>query len=194
MIPWLKNRVALALVIVAMAQTGVLASMVADRVRLLQTGREITLPIVPVDPRDFFRGEYVRLGYDIGRFPARLLDGPLPDPNAAFYVTLERKPDGTWVPVKLALTWSEESSPDRIVLKARAMSGRLFPDRSNPNAAYFVRYGIESYFVRQGEGPRLEALARDKKLAARIAVDKSGNAAIKGLLVDGVLQYEEPLF
>jgi uncharacterized membrane-anchored protein len=194
MIPWLKNRIVLALVIVALAQTGVLAGMVADRVRLLKIGREITLPIVPVDPRDFFRGEYVRLGYDIGRVPAHLLKGPLPRPNAAFYVTLERKPDGTWAPIKLARTWAEESSPDRIVLKARAMSGRLQQDPTNPNAAYSVRYGIESYFVREGEGPRLEALARDKKLAARIAVDRSGNTAIKGLLVDGVLQYEEPLF
>ena len=52
--------------------------MVIDRVRLLTSGREITLPIVPVDPRDLFRGEYVRLGYDIGSVPARLLDGPRP--------------------------------------------------------------------------------------------------------------------
>jgi uncharacterized membrane-anchored protein len=194
MIPWLKNRVWLALVIVALAQTGVLAGMVADRVRLLKTGREITLPIVPVDPRDFFRGEYVRLGYDIGRVPARLFDGPLPDPNAAFYVTLERKPDGTWAPIRLSRTWTEESSPDRIVLKSRALFGRLYANTGTLNAVLQVRYGIESYFVPLGEGPRLEALARDKKLAARIAVDKGGNAAIKGLLIDGVLQYEEPLF
>jgi uncharacterized membrane-anchored protein len=194
MIPWLKNRIVLALVIVGVVQTGVLAGMVADRVHLLKNGREITLPIVPVDPRDLFRGEYVRLGYDIGRVPARVLEGPLPRPNTAFYVTLERKPDGSWVPVKLSRTWSDERSPDRIVLKARAMSGRLHRDSSNPDATQFVRYGIESYFVPEGEGPRLEALARDKKLAARIAVDRGGNAAIKGLLIDGVLQHEEPLF
>jgi uncharacterized membrane-anchored protein len=194
MIPWLKNRIVLSLVIVALAQTAVLAGMVGDRVRLLKSGREIVLPIVPVDPRDLFRGEYVRLGYDINSVPARLLEGPLPDANAAFYVTLERKPDGAWAPVKLARTWSEENAPDRIVLKARAQSGRLYQDPSNPNATYFVRYGIESYFVPEGEGPRLEALARDKKLAARIAVDKGGNAAIKGLIIDGAQQYEEPLF
>jgi hypothetical protein len=131
MIPWLKNRVWLALVIVALAQTGVLAGMVTDRVRLLKTGREITLPIVPVDPRDFFRGEYVRLGYDIGRVAARLFDGPLPDPNAAFYVTLERKPDGTWAPIRLSRTWTEESSPDRIVLKSRALFGRLYANTAS---------------------------------------------------------------
>jgi uncharacterized membrane-anchored protein len=56
-----------------------------------------------------------------------------------------------------------------------------------------VRYGIESYFVRQGEGPRLEALARERKLSVLVAVDKAGIAAIKGLIIDGKLQYEEPL-
>jgi len=56
------RKVRLALAILALAQTGVLAAMVIDRVRLLTSGREITLPIVPVDPRDLFRGEYVRLG------------------------------------------------------------------------------------------------------------------------------------
>ena len=60
-------------------------------------------------------------------------------------------------------------------------------------AQTFVRYGIESYFVPQGEGPRLEALARNRKLAALVAVDKGGNAAVKGIIIDGKLQYEEPL-
>jgi len=194
MIPYLKNRIVLTLVIVALAQTAVLAGMVADRVRLLKTGREITLPIVPVDPRDLFRGQYVRLGYTISRVPVNLLEGPLPKPNAAFYVTIERKPDGAWVPIKLSRTRIEESSPDRIALKARAMHGRLYENPNTPNAVHMVKYGIESYFVPEGQGPRLEALAIDKKLAARIAVDGGGNAAIKGLVVDGVVQYEEPLF
>ena len=57
-----------------------------------------------------------------------------------------------------------------------------------------VRYGIESYFVPEGGGERLEALAREKRMTALIAVDARGNAAIKGLIIDGVLQYEEPLF
>ena len=85
-----SRKLLLALAIVALAQTGVLASMVVDRTLLLKTGREIILPIVPVDPRDLFRGEYVRLGYDINTVPAMLLVGPPPARNAAFYVTLEK--------------------------------------------------------------------------------------------------------
>jgi uncharacterized membrane-anchored protein len=186
------RKVLLSLAIVALAQTGVLAAMVIDRVRLLKSGREITLPIVPVDPRDLFRGEYVRLGYEVGRVPTRLLEGPAPRPNAAFYVVLEKKPDGAWAAIKVTRAMSRETSPDRIVLRGRtAFNWVLW---SSPNAVHSVRYGIESYFVPEGRGKRLEALAREKRMAALVAVDARGNAAIKGLVIDGVLQYEEPLF
>ena len=46
----------------------------------------------------------------------------------------------------------------------------------------------------EGQGRKLEALARERKFATLLAVDGEGNAAINGLLVDGALQYEEPLF
>jgi uncharacterized membrane-anchored protein len=85
-----------------------------------------------------------------------------------------------------------ESSPDRIVLKARLLHGRRIDAASNDSVP--LRYGIESYFVPEGQGKRLEALAREKRMAARIAVDAQGNAAIKALMIDGQLQYEEPLF
>jgi uncharacterized membrane-anchored protein len=189
----LGTRMVQALALLALLQTAALVVMVFDRVRLLQTGREITLPIVPVDPRDLFRGEYVELGYAVGRVPAQLIEGPPPPPNAAFYVTLEKAQDGTWTPIKLTRDKPQETSTDHIVLKGRSRFGRLNVDASNANAVNSVRYGIEQYFVPQGEGPRLEALARDKKLAALVAIDASGNAAIKGLLIDGRLQYEEPL-
>jgi uncharacterized membrane-anchored protein len=187
-----SRRLLLALAIVALAQTGALAAMVIDRVRLLASGREIVLPIVPVDPRDLFRGEYVRLGYDIGRVPSRLLEGPSPRQNAAFYVVLEKRADGAWTPARISRAMPQEASPDRIVLKARTLYGRRIDAARNDTLS--VRYGIESYFVPEGQGKRLEALAREKRMAARVAVDGRGNAAIKGLIIDGALQYEEPLF
>jgi uncharacterized membrane-anchored protein len=187
-----RNRILLSLAILALAHTGVLAAMVIDRVRLLSSGREITLPIVPVDPRDLFRGEYVRLGYDVGTVPIRLLEGPRPRENEAFYVVLEKKPDGAWQTVKIASSFPQETSPDRVVLKARAT---YWPAPQSSSAATVrVRYGIESYFVPEGQGKKLEDLAREKKLATLVAVDARGDAAIKGLIIEGVLQYEEPLF
>jgi uncharacterized membrane-anchored protein len=182
----------LALAVVALAHTGVLAAMVVDRVQLLTSGREITLPIIPVDPRDFFRGEFVRLDYDIRRVPVRLLEGPRPRANAPFYVVLEKNAQGAWTPLKISRAKPGEASPDRIVLRAR--SAFRWPPGTAPDANLSVRYGIESYFVPEGQGRRLEGLAREKRMAALIAVDARGNAAIKGLIIDGALQYEEPLF
>jgi len=185
------RKILLSLAILALVQTGVLAAMVVDRVRLLQTGREITLPIIPVDPRDLFRGEYVRLGYAAGNVSARLLDGPRPAENSAFYVVLEKTPEGAWQPIRMARDMPRETSPDRIVLKARS---RYWPVRPGLDATVQVRYGIESYFVPEGQGKRLEQFAREKKMAALVAVDGRGNAAIKGLIIEGKLQYEEPPF
>lgn len=48
---------------VAGLQTAAIGHMVSDRVQLLRSGREIVLPIVPVDPRSLFRGDYVILSY-----------------------------------------------------------------------------------------------------------------------------------
>jgi uncharacterized membrane-anchored protein len=104
---------------------------------------------------------------------------------------LEKKPDGTWQTVKLARDMPQEVTPERIVLKARAT---YWPAPGSADASVRVRYGIESYFVAEGQGWKLEQLAREKKLAALVAVDGRGNAAIKGLVIDGVTQYEEPLF
>ena len=182
-------KILLALAVVASAQTAVLAYMVIDRVTLLKTGREIVLPIVPVDPRDLFRGEYVRLGFEISRLPRSLLDGPPPQKQSEkFYVTLEKKEDGTWKAAKVTREAPGDPGSDRIVLQARSQNTWW------SGAWIFPRYGIESYFVPQGQGPKLEAMARNQKLAALVAVDKVGKAAIKGLIIDGKLQYEEPLF
>ena len=180
------RKLLIALGIVVLAQTGVLAAMVVDRTLLLKRGREITLPIIPVDPRDIFRGEYVRLNYDISTVPGMLLQGPAPRRNQPFYVTIAKNPQGGWTPVKVTAAMPQETDPDRIVLKGR--SRMRFPGSTQ------VTYGIESYFVPEGQGRRLEDLAREKKMAALVAVDSSGNAAIKGLIIDGVLQYEEPVF
>jgi uncharacterized membrane-anchored protein len=185
------RKTLLALAAVALAQTAVLAWMVVDRIQLLKTGREIVLPIEPVDPRDLFRGEYVRLGYPVAQLSLAPDDGVALKRNETVYVTLERSGEGgDWRPVAVSRALKREDGPDRIVLKARSLWDAPLYDRWR---GAFVRYGIESYFVRQGEGPKLEAMARDRKLAVLVAVDKHGTAAIKGLIIDGKLQYEEPL-
>jgi uncharacterized membrane-anchored protein len=186
---------------VASLQTAAIGWMVWDRVQLLRHGREIVLPIVPVDPRSLFRGDYVILSYEVQRVPVSLIT---PELDAArpreFYVTLAKTGDA-WAPVALSAK-AEPPTADRIAIKARLRFG-YWPNREAAPAGaqpaprsepvMQVRYGIESYFVPEGKGVGLEETARERKLAALIAVDGRGNAAIKGLIVDGKLQYEEPL-
>ncbi|HEX7074256.1 MAG TPA: GDYXXLXY domain-containing protein [Hyphomicrobiaceae bacterium] len=180
-----------AIAVVAVLQTAVLGWMVAERVRLLQTGREVILPIVPVDPRSLFRGDYVRLSYEVTRVPGHLLKGKATR-GAPIYVTVQRQVDGSYVPVAASETHPGVAAPDQIVLR-----GRVEHDgRRNDSGAgdLFLSYGIESYFVPEGKGLQLEKMAGERKLAAVIAVDRHGNSAIKGLMIDGTLVYEEPLF
>ncbi|HEU0085033.1 MAG TPA: GDYXXLXY domain-containing protein [Bradyrhizobium sp.] len=54
-----------------------------------------------------------------------------------------------------------------------------------------VRYGLESYFVPQGKGKKIEQTARGR-LEVVAAVAPSGQAAIKRLLIDGKPIYDEP--
>ncbi len=184
-----SRKTLLALAAVALAQTAVLAWMVVDRIRLLRAGREIVLSVVPVDPRDLFRGEYVHLDYVAARVALAPADGEPVKRGETLYVTLEKSAEAEWRPVEISRTRQGEDNPSRIVLKARALWDAPVNNMGGPT----VRYGIERYFVRQGDGRRLEELARERKLAVLVAVGKDGTAAIKGLIIDGKLQYEEPL-
>ena len=63
------NRTILAALVVALAQIGFLGWIIAGRAAVLRDGREITLKVEPVDPRDLLRGDYVSLYYEISRIP-----------------------------------------------------------------------------------------------------------------------------
>ena len=60
-----------------------------------------------------------------------------------------------------------------------------------------LRYGIENYFVPEGEGREIERRVVDgveQKVDVRIAVDKNGSAGIKAILLNGNERYVEKLF
>ncbi|MBS0242223.1 MAG: GDYXXLXY domain-containing protein [Proteobacteria bacterium] len=173
----------------ALILTGILSGMVIGRIRLLASGREIELAIRPVDPRDLFKGDYARLGYEIATLDRKLVPEPTPEKRPAslvphtVYVTLEQQPDQAWKAVGVSDKLMQATAPNRVVIKGTTV----------PNNPLVVRYGIERYFVPEGSGGDIEQLAREKKLKALVAIDKSGNAAIKGLVADGRRVYVEPL-
>jgi len=57
-----------------------------------------------------------------------------------------------------------------------------------------MRYGIESFFLPEGEGRELEDARNKERVSVDVALSPSGDAAIKALRLDGEIIAEEGLF
>jgi uncharacterized membrane-anchored protein len=159
-----RNLLRLGFLAVVALQVALLLVILVPKEWTLATGEEVVLQTVPVDPRDLFRGDYVNLRYTIstleGYYGFAVGD--------RIYVSLTKRGD-IWDAL-----FASHSPPDGLYIK-----GRITPAWQDGLA---VEYGIESYFVPEGSGHIIES-ASDVKV--RVAIDSSGNAVIKGLLVDG---------
>ena len=192
----MKSRFWIAAAAVTALQTGTVAAIIAKRVNLLANGREIVLDVIPVDPRSLFRGDYVQLNYAISRLPVSLLQQAQEGAGARrVFVTLDRQKAGEdekWVAVAASTQRPELSeAEDKVVLRG-SMIGT--PPIQSWSQTFNVRYGIETYFVPEKKGEELEKQARTGAIKTIVAVDRNGNAAIKGLIVGGTMRYDEPLF
>lgn len=184
------------LAITALIQTAALGNIVVSRQSLLKNGREIILPVVPVDPRDLFRGDYVVLGYPIS--PIKRSDLANTDAfdkatkGSTVYVTLQPTSDGSWKVAAVDQAYPSAPGEGNVVLNGVVRYTRGEPGAAE--AAIDVSFGIERYFVPEGTGKALEAKVRDNQIQAIVAVERDGNAAIKGLIVGGERHEDPPLF
>ncbi len=186
---WIPYGAAVA--IAFLVQAGLVGWLIADRALLLKNGHEVCLAVVPVDPRDLLRGDYIVLSYDISRLHSGQLDG---DDTFTFgdtiYVSLAEAEDGGWKAAAMAHaqpaagTWIKGAVSDVI-------DGTK--DCGETCKTYGVDYAIEKFFVPEGTGRDLEKLRNDQHLAVDVALGPDGRAALKRLLVDGTPRYEEPL-
>ena len=191
------NRIPRVLLFAAagLIQVALIVVMVIDRLRVLREGSEVRLQTRPVDPRDFLRGDYVVLNYEISSVAAAgLKDQPVPGKHASVYVRLAPNAEGFHSAVSVHAEPVAVTAPD-VLIRGRVLYGancggdvRLFCDRLQLN------YGIEKYFVPEGEGRQIEQPRRDGKVTIVAAVTPAGRAAIKRLLIDGKPVYDEPLF
>lgn len=183
-------------VVVALVQTAVLGSMIWDRVTLLKTGREVVVDVVPVDPRSLFRGDYVILNYAISQIDLNDVEGELKRGDVV-YVTLEKPADGNaWAPVAAANKKQVQNAKHQIVVRATVTgrSSRQIEETKERVKTLRLKYGAERYFVEEGKGKVIEKQIADKKIQVVWAVNASGEAAVKALMVDGVRVYDEPLY
>lgn len=180
---------------VGLIQSGLIALMVFDRMDILRSGEEVKLQTRPVDPRDFLRGDYVTLAYDISSVAAGALSGRASQGRrAAVYVRLAPDAAGFYQTVSVHETPITVTAPDVLILGHVRSGFNCGGDRHRFCERLQLDYGLEKYFVPEGEGRVLESARNQGKVAIVAAVKPSGRAAIKRLLLDGQPVYDEPLF
>lgn len=165
-------------------QATVLVAMIVLHALPYLVGEKILLKVVPVDPRDLFRGDYVVLSYDASRPPPEGIEGI---PNVGYwwsrrwdrdayldertvYVTIEPDADGRhWHAVKYS---TERPSAGKFL--------RGTYSRQNFQAP--IQFGIEAYYVEEGKGKDLEQLRNTRQLSAEIALAPWGQAKLVSLI------------
>jgi uncharacterized membrane-anchored protein len=144
---------------------------------ILRTGQEVLLQTVPVDPRDLFRGDFVILRYKISTLSSQdlcCIQG-LERGDTVYVRLLEAKSGDSWEAVAAA----RQPDPDWPTY----IRGKVTRSSSTSTGLTLsVEYGLESYFVPEGQGMSIE---RAGDVKARVAVDDRGAAVIKELIVDG---------
>jgi uncharacterized membrane-anchored protein len=185
----------IAALVVAVAQIGFLGSAIYSRAALLRDGEEITLRTQPVDPRDLLRGDYVALSYDVSRVPVALLRTSRPRDNevvGTVFVRLRRgegQAPASLVAAGLGAPIEQALGADEIDLKGTSL------DRwQDGQEAINVQYGLERFYVPEGEGRAIERGLGERQFTMRVAVGRSGEAQIKALYDGNTALYNEPLY
>jgi uncharacterized membrane-anchored protein len=117
-------------------------------------GQRLLLKVVPVDPRDLFRGDYVVLDYRFAGLPYDFAgQAPRESIGQDVFVTLRKEGD--------------HHVGDRMSSN-RPSTGPYI--RGTLDSLGRVNCGIEAYYVEEGEGRRLEQAIRRGTIRAEVAV------------------------
>ena len=172
----------------ALIQTAILAWMIADRAIRIQNGQEVLLQSDGVDPRDFFRGHYVRLNLTISDFPAAdLTIDPEIKRGDTVYLELTELPDGFFAPVSVSRSLPE--NPSGPVIQG---TSRFHAD--NKGKRVRIGFPFTRYYAPRVRALELEDMNTERRLGIIVSLADDGSGIITGLTLDGEKVYEEPLY
>lgn len=151
-------------------QMVVLGSMIFQSTWTLVTGETILLRVIPVDPRDLFRGDYVILNYNFTRLrPPGESSWNESHVGREIFVSLAPEQDGKhWQETELS--WTRPTS-------GTYLRGEVGNDQRN-------EFNIGQFFVQEGKGKEYEQAVRERRLSAEIAVTADGAATLKRLVLE----------
>jgi uncharacterized membrane-anchored protein len=181
-----RNMIVIRIIVLTALLSAALGYMIVDRASILSSDQVVVLKVKPVDPSDMFRGDYVILTYDISQLDTATLEGDdsFRDGEHA-YVTLTNQ-NGVWTPTAVNRAMPAHA-PGAVVLRGDVAS--------RGGSTLRVNYGIESFFVPQGQGKPIEDERQKGDVTAEIAVDTQGRGVIKSLRrANGDVLYVESLF
>lgn len=191
-----RYNIVIAAAVLALAQIGFLGWMIVGRAALLRNGHEVLLKVEPVDPRDLLRGDYVRLCYEISRLPvekiANLPESELVATEGPVVVRLKQDVDGYW---RATAAWLGAAAMIPPAAGEVDIAGYISGGWSlAPGSTIGVDYGIERFYVPEGEGLAIERDMPERSFGIKLAVGKDGGSQIKALMDGDKMLFEEPLY
>lgn len=179
-----NHKFKLAVIAAFCLQVMLIGFMLFERIKTIHDGQEVVLQSRFVDPRDIFRGHYVRLNLVAGT-----IGKSLPGANQSFkhgskvYVGLQASDNGFWIAKSVH---SKKPTEEGLIY----LEGIYRGNRGN---TLNVRFPFDRYFTNKQRAQKLEKLRTEQRLGVVIALNGKGNGIIKGITIDGEIIYDEPL-
>jgi uncharacterized membrane-anchored protein len=168
------------IVLAIIAQLAVLGYMAGKREVILATGQQIYLQTAPIDPRDPFRGDYVRLTYPFNTIDAKQLrvieKDKLNEKGYPVYAVMKQSENKLYI-----LDYLTDQQPqNQIYIKGRINKRGWGRGASVVN----VKYGLEQLFVEQGKGREIERIRGNRgeiqvPMEVQVAVGGDGTAVLR---------------
>ncbi|MBO3760082.1 GDYXXLXY domain-containing protein [Ciceribacter sp. L1K22] len=181
-----------AAILVAALMTAVLGYQIERRAGILRSGTEVLLATEPVDPRDLLRGDYVVLSYPVSLVPFSEAKGarPMKAGRTVLWIRLAPGADGLWT--RTEASFSELPPQDgTVVLKSLPFEIHGWEGEGD---SYRADFGIERFYVPEGEGLEIEAARNDSRVTMAVRVAEDGRAQVRTLFIDGKPVYSDPLY
>lgn len=170
----MKRRAPVLFVVLVLLQVLFLGGMAASYYAVDAVGKEIRLKTAPVDPRDLFYGDYVRLSYEISALPWSVWKGgERPEEGQTVYVILHK--DGAYDSAVAVYPAKPQTKDGETVLQARV---RGSGDSEHLN----LLYGFERYYVEENTGRELEE--HSGQAIVTVKVSSWGQSKITGLVFE----------
>ncbi len=173
-------------------QVAIILLIVGFKLAVLGSGNEVILKVIPRDPRDMLRGDYMVFEYNISRLPVYLArDTQLREGQVVYVLLRPLNSDRYWT-VKAIQAEKPKRAGEIFIkgkLKEKAPEPQAFPmdfvdkPQLKVNQAWHIVYGIEEYYIPEGTGRQVSLWG--KEVLAKVKVSENGQAVLEQIYING---------